>query len=131
MGGVAEERVREIIRADVGMDWTTLLTAVGGMLTTLGGFEFVKWVAARKSHKRVTEAAADSSEFGVLSQVNTFLQEQLLRKEERFAEQTSLVRTLTTENLELTRKVVMLETERSMKLCERRGCADRQPQSHY
>ena len=113
------------------MDWTAFITAIGGVIVALGGFESVKWLLNRKNNKRESEASADDSEFSVLRKQIEFLQEQLLKKEERFAEQTTLVRTLTAENLELTRKVAMLETERSLKLCERRGCADRQPQSLY
>ena len=108
-----------------------IATIVATILGAVGGFEFIKWLANRKNNKRENEASADDSEFSVLRKQIEFLQEQLLKKEERFAEQTTLVRTLTAENLELTRKVAMLETERSLKLCERRGCADRQPQSFY
>lgn len=108
-----------------------IATIVVSIIGAVGGFEFIKWLANRKNNKRENEASADDSEFSVLRKQIEFLQEQLLKKEERFAEQTTLVRTLTAENLELTRKVAMLETERSLKLCERRGCADRQPQSLY
>lgn len=108
-----------------------IATIVVSIIGAIGGFEFIKWLANRKNNKRENEASADDSEFSVLRKQIEFLQEQLLKKEERFAEQTTLVRTLTAENLELTRKVAMLETERSLKLCERRGCADRQPQSLY
>lgn len=108
-----------------------LLPIAGTVLATMGGFEFIKWLTTRKYGKRMDEATADNSEFGVLERTNKFLQEQMLLKEQRFAEQTQVVRKLTSENIELTRKVAMLETERSLKLCERRGCADRQPQSLY
>mgnify|MGYP002512818934 CR=1 FL=1 len=63
--------------------------------------------------------------------LNEGLEEQLKQKQERFAEQTNLVRKLTNENLELTRENSMLKTERALKLCERRNCAQRQPQSGY
>ena len=51
------------------------------------------------------------------------MQEQLAKKEERFAEQTEIVRKL---NARTTYRVARLEAERSMKLCERRGCAQRE-----
>lgn len=104
---------------------------VGSVLLSLGGFEFIKWVVARKQGKRVEEASADDSEFSVLRKQIEFLQEQLLKKEERFAAQTDALRDATRKELELTREVTMLKTERSLKLCERRICAERQPQSGY
>lgn len=104
---------------------------VVSMLLALGGFEFIKWLFGRKTDKRQQEASADSSEFSVLKETNIFLQEQLKLKEERFAEQTQVVRKLTTDNLELTREVAMLKTERGLKLCERRNCVQREPQSGY
>lgn len=64
--------------------------------------------------------------------------EQLKQKEERFQEQTMVVRQL---NKDLVDKTVAIGTlqaenaelkaERKLKLCERRGCAKRQPQSGY
>ena len=106
------------------MDWTAFITAIGGVIIALGGFESVKWLFNRKTGKRVEEAKADSSEFDVLAKTTVFLQEQV-------AELTAEVRNLNKENIELTSQVTMLKTERSLKLCERRGCADRQPQSLY
>jgi hypothetical protein len=104
---------------------------VGSVLLSLGGFEFVKWLVTRKQGKRVEEASADDSEFSVLRKQIEFLQEQLLKKEERFAAQTDALRDATRKELELTREVTMLKTERSLKLCERRMCAERMPQSGY
>lgn len=110
------------------MEWIGIIATV---LTALGGFEFIKWVVARKTGKRVEEATADESEFSVLRKQVEFLQEQLLKKEERFAEQTDMLRKVTARELELTRENTMLKTERSLKLCERRMCAERMPQSGY
>lgn len=110
------------------MDWISVAVTV---ITSLGGFEFIKWAVTRKYGKRVDEATADDSEFGVLRKQIEFLQEQLLKKEERFAAQTDVLRATTARELELTRKVSVLETERGLKLCERRNCANREPQSGY
>ncbi len=111
------------------MDQTiaTILT----IITTLGGWESIKYIINRKTNKRVEEAKADTSEFSVLRDTVVFLQEQLQKKEQRFAEQTDLVRKLNAENLELTRDSAMLRAERELKLCERRNCARREPQSGY
>ena len=107
------------------------ITIISTLLVSLGGWELIKWLLNRKSNKRMAEAQADDSEFSVLSKTNTFLQEQLAKKEERFAEQTDRIRTLTSENIQLTGRVARLEAERSMKLCEVRNCPNRKPQSGY
>lgn len=108
-----------------------LAVIVGSVLSALGGWELVKYLLNRKTNARLNDAQADESEFAVLSKTNVFLQEQLAKKEERFAEQTEIVRKLNAENIELTARVARLEAERSMKLCERRGCAQREPKSGY
>jgi hypothetical protein len=117
------------------MEWTQIIVAFGGAITAIGGFEFIKWVVNwftnRKNNKRENDASADDSEFSVLRKQIEFLQEQLLKKEERFAAQTDALRDATRKELELVREVTMLKTERSLKLCERRMCAERMPQSGY
>lgn len=108
-----------------------ILTTILTIVTTLGGWEAIKYFINRKSNSRIAEAKADDSEFTVLRNTVVFLQEQLQKKEERFAEQTDVVRRLTAENLELTRENAMLKAERALKLCERRNCGNREPQSGY
>lgn len=130
-GGYDKERRGERV-----MDTLIQLGSIAGsVLLSLGGFEFVKWLANwftnRKNNKRENDASADDSEFSVLRKQIEFLQEQLLKKEERFAAQTDALRDVTRKELELTREVTMLKTERGLKLCERRMCAERQPQSGY
>lgn len=110
---------------------TELVTIILSIVTTLGGWEAVKYLINRKTNARISESQADASEFSVLKETNLFLQEQLIQKEKRFAEQTDLVRQLNTDNLELTRKCAKLEAERSLKLCEVRCCPNREPQSGY
>ena len=63
---------------------------------------------------------------------------QLLEKEQRFYEQTDELRKTTGELLaaerrisELNGEVSELKAERRMKLCERRNCAQREPQSGF
>lgn len=121
------------------------MTTLAGVVAALGGFEFVKWVLTRKSNSRVAEANADSAElknevdeFHFLRERLEFKDKQLMEKEQRFVEQTELVRSLnkqlldqTVENGKLKAEISELKAERKMKLCERRGCVDRQPQSGY
>lgn len=124
------------------MEWiTTIITVV----TALGGFEAVKWLINRKSNARMAQASAEASElkndvdeFHFLRERLEFKDKELMEKEKRFVEQTELVRELnrqlldaTIENGKQQAKIAALEAERAMKLCERRGCAQRQPQSGY
>jgi hypothetical protein len=108
-----------------------ILTTILTIVTTLGGWETVKYIIHRKANARKIEAEADSSEFGVLRDTMIFLEQQLKEKEERFAEQTTVVRKLNAENLELTRENAILKAENGLKLCQRRNCGDREPQSGY
>lgn len=120
------------------MNIATIITTISTVLATLGGSELIKWFVNRKANKRKTEAYADqeevkaeSEEFEYLRNRITFKEEQLIRAEQREADKTKEIRRLNSENLELVRKITMLETERSMKLCEVRNCASRVPQSGY
>ena len=127
------------------MEISTLIASFGGTLTTLGGWELVKYFLNRKSNSRIAETKADSDEFHLLRErlevSDRHLLEkekQLYEKEQRFHEQTLLVRDLqkqllakTDENGELKAEISALKAERKMKLCERKGCKDRQPQSGY
>ena len=115
------------------------------IVTTLGGFEGIKWLMNRKSNKAIAEASADTaeikaeeSEFTYLRGRVEFAEQQLLLKEQRFAEQTSVLRDAqrdllnsTLENGKLQAEIARLNAERAMKLCERRGCKERMPQSGY
>lgn len=123
------------------MDWTTIIT----VLLSVGVLEFVKWMFTRKSNARIVKAQADTAElkndvdeFHFLRERLEFKDKELVEKEKRFVEQTNLVRDLnrqlldqTIDNGKLQARVSELEAERKMKLCERRGCMDRQPQSGY
>lgn len=122
-----------------------LTTILATLLTSIGGWEAIKWLLNRKSNKRIAEAAAEKEElnnerdeFHFLRERLEFKDKQLMEKEQRFAEQTDLVRNLnkqlldkTIENGNLQARIASLEAERRMKLCEKRGCMDRQPQSGY
>lgn len=127
------------------MDWEDIVTVVSTVLASLGGFEFMKWLFTRRSNKRIAAAQANSKEIEVETDEFHLLRErlelsdrQLLEKEQRFYEQTLLVRKLnkqllekTNENGALSARISSLEAERAMKLCERRGCERREPQSGY
>lgn len=119
----------------------TILSIIGA----LGGWELIKWLLTRRANKRTADATADQaeikteeSEFIYLRKRIEFLDEQLLLKEKRFAEQTTVLRDTQRELIEvvkekgtLSAEIAALKAERALKLCERRGCQDRQPQSGY
>lgn len=121
---------------------TQTLTTI---LVAMGGWELVKWLLTRRANKKIATATADQAEiqteeaeFIYLRKRIEFSEQQLAEKEQRFSEQTAVLRQVQRELLEMTiakgkaeARVAALEAERSMKLCERRGCAQRQPQSGY
>lgn len=126
-----------------------IIITAGSVITSLGGFELVKWIVKwivnRKSNKRVAEANADSvelkndiDEFHFLKERIEFKDKQLIEKEERFMKQTEHVMSLnkqlleqTIENGRLKAENSELKAERKMKLCEVRNCLQREPQSGY
>lgn len=113
------------------MDWTMIGTILGTLIGGQGIIELIKYFRNRKQDSRIAEAQADASEFTVLRDTIVFLEQQLKEKEERFAQQTDLVRKMNKENLDLTSENVRLKTESSLKICQRRNCAQREPQSGY
>lgn len=131
---------------------TEIATTVGVVLTSIGGFEFIKWFFFRKSNKKKLEEElrqeemetkkskieADSLEFRHLQERIKFAELQLLEKEKRFHEQTEVLRETnrqlldrTIEHGELKAEISALKAERKLKLCERKGCKQRVPQSDY
>ena len=113
------------------MDMTTILTIIGA----LGGFEGAKWAITsfvnRRTNARKEEAEADSAEFNILKETTEFLQAQLQAKEERFAEQTNMVRSQTDEILRLTKEKGALELELQKYRCVVQKCPKREPQNGY
>lgn len=101
------------------------------IIGAIGGWEAIKYLINRKSNKRKEEAEADSVEFAVLRDTMVFLQEQLNEKEQRFAEQTSILRNTQSEVLDLTKNKGELELELQRYRCVVPKCASRQPQNGY
>ena len=105
----------------------------------------MKWWLNRKSNERIAAANAENielknevDEFHFLRERLEFKEKEMMEKEKRFVEQTELVRTLnrqlldqTIESGKLQARISEREAERKLKLCEKRGCIDRQPQSGY
>lgn len=94
------------------MKWYEIIVCILG---AVGGLDFLKWAAKtvfnRKNNARIADSEADISEFHVLQEQVLFLQTQLKEKEERFAEQTTIVRKQNLEIIELTQKLATAEIE--------------------
>ena len=67
----------------------------------------------------------------MLRETVDFLQTQLKEKEERFAEQTRVVRELNVQVLNLTNEKAKVELDLQRYKCVRKGCAQREPQNGY
>jgi hypothetical protein len=118
----------------------------GGIVGTLN------WWITRKSKAKEAESNAElmrvnaeKEEFhfweercSVAENHNMQLTERMHQEMERYHEQTLLVREQNRQLLEradiiadLKEEISALKAERAMKLCERKGCQQRQPQSGY
>lgn len=127
------------------MEIGTIVTSVVSLLVALGGLELLKWWWTRKSKARMAAAEADAAElrasadeYHLLKERIDNLNEQLMNKEKRFDEQTSLLRQTNKELMEeikknglLAAEIAELKAERAMKLCQVRNCPNREPQSGY
>ena len=100
----------------------------------------VKEAEAKKAQVSAEEARFNLLErqLSLAEERNVRLHEQISSKEERFQEQTLELRKARNEAMHLTRQVgdlkaeiASLKAERLLKLCERRKCAERIPQSDY
>lgn len=121
------------------MTWYEMAIAAAG---AFGGLELVKFLwdkfFNRKNNARIADSVADASEFKILQDTCIFLQGQLKEKEERFAEQTNLLRKVQRELLDLEKeksvmeveylkRIAALELELLMKRCDEHDCPFRQP----
>ena len=138
-GGGAFLRTFAIVMA------TEIITIISTLLVSFGGWEAIKWLMNRKSNQRIASADAenkelhnDIDEFRYLRERLEVAEQHLVDKENRFNEQTEIVRELNRKVLELTiengkkeAEIAKLLAERAMKLCNIRCCPNREPQSGY
>lgn len=89
------------------MTWEALVAIIGA----LGGFEGIRYFIHWRDNKKMVHLQATGSELQTLKETNIFLQQQLLEKEQRFAEQTTLVRKQNVEILNLTKEKAELEIQ--------------------
>lgn len=93
------------------MNWEAVATIIGAILGGQTIVELIKVWRNRKTDARIEDAHADSEEFNTLRELCNFLQDQLKGKEERFAEQTQLVRNLNAEVIQLTKEKATVELD--------------------
>ena len=127
------------------MDWSGIITSVVSLIAALGGLEFLKWLWTRKSKARMAAAEADvaelkaeKDEYYLLRERLEFMDKQMIGKEQRFDEQTAVLRDVQKQLNEeiknnglLSAEIAALKAERAMKLCQVRNCSKREPQSGY
>ena len=113
------------------MTLESVLTLVGTVVGTLGGWEAVKFLLHRRQNKRIAEAQADGEEFKTIRETVEFLQEQLHGKEERFAQQTDRLRKVQDELFELQKQKAAVDLELQTYRCVVRKCPKREPQNGY
>lgn len=120
------------------MNWEIISTIIGTILGSQAITEIVRWVKNRHTDARIEEAHADSEEFSTLRELCTFLQQQLKDKEERFADQTQLVRKLNTEVIQQTKERAEVELEYAhykahaeLTRCNNKPCPWREPPNIY
>lgn len=93
----------------------------------LGGWEMLRYLLNRKVNSRKERAEADGIEFQPLRATLEFLQQQLIDKEMRFAEQTKRLREVQDELFAAIRHGNELDLALSMYRCERIRCIKRIP----
>lgn len=141
------------------MGWSEIVGVAVTVLTALGGLELFKWLYTRRSKRKESMANAEKAEaeaekaevevekasaevdslelkneedeFHFLRDRLKYKDEELMTKDKRITELVERVIEKTMENGTLSARISALEAEREMKLCERRGCPERQPQSGY
>lgn len=102
------------------MNWEALAAIIG----SIGGLEFIRWLFERRGRKQ-------QSEFHLLQEIVQFLQQQLKEKEQRFSEQTDLVRDLNRKGLEAEKTISDLRLELERKRCDRLDCGKRKPPNAF
>lgn len=104
-----------------------MLEVILSVIGALGGWEAIKYLINRKSNQRTAVAEADLVQFHTLQETLQFLQTQLKEKEERFAEQTTVVRKLNLDIIDLLKDKGAMEVELVMVRCNDADCPFRQP----
>lgn len=127
------------------MNWEIIVSMAVSVVGALGGVEFIKWWYNRDEEREKAELAAEKAEISALRDTietlreairlkhdnNEWLQQQMQAKEERFVEQTQLVRKLNSEVLDLTQKLANETFAHKFDECQDRKCPFREPPKPY
>lgn len=120
---------------EMNMTTENLWQAAVAVLGALGGLDLLKWTANlimnRRNNARMADSQADLSEFHTMKEMIEFLQQQLKEKEERFAEQTGLVRSLNGEVISLTQAKAAVELDLALHRCDNLTCPHRLPPNAF
>lgn len=120
---------------EMNMTTENLWQAAVAVLGALGGLDLLKWTANlimnRRNNARMADSQADLSEFHTMKEMIEFLQQQLKEKEERFAEQTGLVRSLNGEVISLTQAKAAVELDHALHRCDNLTCPHRLPPNAF
>lgn len=105
------------------MTWEVLTLIIGA----IGGLEGIRYIINLKENRRIERAKATGSELQTLKDTNQFLQQQLLEKEQRFAEQTKRLRETQDLFFKEKERRHKAELELSVKRCNDIHCPFREP----
>lgn len=109
------------------IDISTLVTAIGGMVAALGGFEFIKWFFNRKNNERVGAAQAFEVEYRALIEDYKRVQEEVDKNKLQIEELNKKIDTLYAKVHELeVDKLQLIQENNTLKLelkeAEKRVC---------
>ena len=102
------------------MNWEPVVA----LITALGGFELLRYLAEWKSRRR-------QSEFHILEETIQFLQQELKESVQREAELTDRVYAMNSKLLEAEKANSSLMLELQRKRCDKLSCRHRQPPNEY
>lgn len=102
------------------MNWEPLAL----IITALGGFELIRYLAEWRSRRR-------QSEFHILEETIQFLQQEIKESVQREAEMTDRIYSLNSKLLEAEKKISGLMLELQRKRCDKLACRHRQPPNEY
>jgi hypothetical protein len=112
------------------MDWSTITTVIA----SLGGVEFVKWLANRKTYARKELVHVKAEEQNLYSRQIEWYEKRLGERDLKVDALYKELRESQARELELIEKCNKLELEKTLLViqkCEERGCGKRKPPSDY
>lgn len=124
------------------MDWTSILltfisstafTSVIGLILHRNAVRRLKLAEADRAELEVskTEVEVDSDKYALLERRCVFLEERLLKADERDADKTAQIRTLNEKILSAREENASLRIEYTCKRCDRKKCKRRLPPNGY